>query len=60
MLENLGRRTDEELYQASMGIYVFNKDVLIESLDNDMADFGKHIIPAAIKRHKVSVYIFQG
>ena len=60
LLESLGRRADEELYQASMGIYVFNRDVLIESLKGDMADFGKHIIPAAIETHKVSVYIFQG
>jgi glucose-1-phosphate adenylyltransferase len=60
LLESLGRRPDEELFQASMGIYVFNKDMLIESLNNDMADFGKDIIPAAIQRHKVNVYIFQG
>ena len=28
-----------------MGIYVFNRDVLIDCLDNDLVDFGKHIIP---------------
>ncbi len=60
LLTELGRRPEEELYQASMGIYVFNKDVLIESLNNDLVDFGKHIIPAAIKTHKVNVYVFQG
>src|SRR5437016_1551692 len=36
---------EDELYQASMGIYVFNRNVLIESLTNDLFDFGKHIIP---------------
>src|SRR4051812_2207203 len=39
----------DELYQASMGIYVFNREVLIECLSNDSADFGKHVIPQSIK-----------
>ncbi len=45
---------------ASMGIYVFNRDVLIRLLDNTLTDFGKHIIPGAIGTHRVSSYIFQG
>jgi glucose-1-phosphate adenylyltransferase len=45
---------------ASMGIYVFNRDVLISLLDNTLADFGKHIIPSAIETHKVYSYVFQG
>jgi len=60
LLESLGLSVSEKLYQASMGIYVFNRDVLRECLDNDLADFGKNIIPEAIERHKVSAYIFQG
>jgi len=60
LLEAIGHHRDEELYQASMGIYVFNRDVLIDCLDNDMADFGKNVIPAAIERMKVDAYIFQG
>ena len=60
LLVELGRDADEELYQASMGIYVFNRQVLIDSLANDWADFGKHIIPAAIENRKVHVYVFQG
>ena len=43
-----------------MGIYVFKREVLRECLDNDFADFGKNIIPAAIRRYKVRAYIFQG
>jgi glucose-1-phosphate adenylyltransferase len=50
----------EEQLLASMGIYVFNRDVLIRLLDNTLTDFGKHIIPAAIDTHRVSSYIFQG
>ncbi|MDH3346408.1 MAG: sugar phosphate nucleotidyltransferase, partial [Kiritimatiellaceae bacterium] len=40
---------EEERYLASMGIYVFNADVLFDLLSaSDDTDFGKHIIPAAI------------
>jgi glucose-1-phosphate adenylyltransferase len=50
----------EDLLLASMGIYVFNRDVLIKLLDNSLTDFGKHIIPAAIDTHRVFSYVFQG
>lgn len=50
----------EELYQASMGIYLFNRQVLVECLANDLVDFGKHIIPHSIKDRHVSAYIFKG
>ena len=43
-----------------MGIYVFNRNVLIECLNNDLVDFGKHVIPAAIQTRNVSAYIFDG
>ncbi len=51
---------DEELFQASMGIYVFNRKVLIECLENDLADFGNHVIPHSIKDRHVSAFIFKG
>ena len=50
----------EKEYLGSMGIYLFNKDVLIELLDNDYADFGKEIIPLAIKKKNVYGYLFNG
>jgi len=56
----LGVEGDEEYYLASMGIYVFNREVLVELLDNTLADFGRDIIPAAIAKHRVFSYIFQG
>jgi len=43
---------------ASMGIYLFNRDVLIESLDNDMKDFGKEVIPGLLGKARLSSYIF--
>lgn len=61
MYRELGLAADaEELLLASMGIYVFNRDVLIRLLDNSQTDFGKHIIPAAIGTHRVHSYVFQG
>ncbi len=51
---------DEDLYLASMGIYVFNRQVLFDLLDNNLTDFGKHIIPGAIESRRVFSYIYQG
>lgn len=56
----LGVEGDEEFFLASMGIYVFNRDVLLKLLDNTLTDFGKHIIPGAINTHRVYSYVFQG
>lgn len=47
-------------FLASMGIYVFNREVLLRLLDNDLTDFGKHIIPGTIGRERVVSYVFQG
>jgi glucose-1-phosphate adenylyltransferase len=60
LLRAIGSNEEEELFQASMGIYVFNRSVLIESLHNDLFDFGKDIIPASIKDRHVSAFIFKG
>ena len=56
----LGITDDRELFLASMGIYVFNREVLRKLLDNTHTDFGKHIIPGAIETHRVFSYVFQG
>ncbi|MEO8820434.1 MAG: glucose-1-phosphate adenylyltransferase, partial [Ginsengibacter sp.] len=50
-------------YLASMGIYLFKKEVLIDLLENkkkDAKDFGKEIIPFAIKDHNVCSYQYSG
>lgn len=61
MYGTLGLAGDgEDLLLASMGIYVFNRDVLVELLNNDQKDFGKHIIPDAIGARRVFAYVFQG
>ncbi|HEX3799541.1 MAG TPA: glucose-1-phosphate adenylyltransferase [Verrucomicrobiae bacterium] len=56
----LGIKDDRELFLASMGIYVFNRDVLVKMLENTLTDFGKHIIPNAINTHRVFSYVYQG
>src|SRR5947208_6282280 len=43
-----------------MGIYLFNRDVLVRCLDNDLFNFGKHVIPLAINDWHVSAHIFKG
>jgi len=61
------RVTDEmasagRTYLASMGIYVFEREVLEDLLDRDSKahDFGKQIIPNAISSHRVVSYPFTG
>jgi glucose-1-phosphate adenylyltransferase len=49
-----------ELFLASMGIYVFNRKVVQQLLENTLTDFGKHIIPHAIQTHNVFSYVYQG
>ncbi|MBU3010369.1 glucose-1-phosphate adenylyltransferase [Polaribacter vadi] len=48
-------------YLASMGIYIFNRDLLVELMKNpDTIDFGKEIIPNAIHNHKTTSYQYEG
>jgi glucose-1-phosphate adenylyltransferase len=59
LLEAEGVAADQP-YIASMGIYIFRKEALIEALDNDLADFGGDIIPAEVSRRKVQAHFFKG
>ena len=56
------QQAKESPYIASMGIYVFKKDVLIDLLNKslDQTDFGKEIIPASAKEYNVQAYLFNG
>ena len=48
-------------YIASMGIYIFNRNVLQDVLqDESNVDFGRDIIPKSIKTRRVSAYFFDG
>jgi len=51
----------EKPFVASMGIYVFSRDVLLETLEaTDATDFGREVIPAALETHRVHSYVFRG
>ncbi len=56
----LAVKTTEKQCLASMGIYVFSRDVLRHSLENNMKDFGKEVIPALLGKAKIFSYIFEG
>jgi glucose-1-phosphate adenylyltransferase len=47
-------------YIASMGIYVFEKQVLHDLLEHDPhgADFGREILPGALRTHNVQAFLF--
>ncbi len=54
-------KNDGRKYLASMGIYIFNKDLLIDLMNNpDTMDFGKEIIPQSIDKHKTISYQYEG
>jgi glucose-1-phosphate adenylyltransferase len=55
-----GSAVRDELFLASMGIYVFNRSLVVSLLDNPLTDFGKHIIPQAIHSRRVFSHVFQG
>ena len=51
------------VYLASMGIYIFNRNLLFDILRNefkDATDFGKEIMPQSIGRYKVASYQYGG
>jgi glucose-1-phosphate adenylyltransferase len=51
------------VYLASMGIYIFNRQLLFDCLLNefkDLTDFGKEIIPQSIGKYKVASYQYEG
>jgi glucose-1-phosphate adenylyltransferase len=56
----LGIKGEKELFLASMGIYVFKRDIIESVLENNHDDFGKHVIPNAIQNLRVFSYVFQG
>jgi len=58
LMKSKGRK-----YLASMGIYIFNRQLLIDLLEKeykDATDFGKEIIPQSITKYKVASYQYEG
>jgi glucose-1-phosphate adenylyltransferase len=53
-------KAEESPYIASMGIYVFEKQVMHDLLNDapERTDFGREILPAALSSHNVQAYLF--
>ena len=55
------RHTDEQPFMASMGIYVFSRDILLDMLERESGhDFGRELIPGALAKYKVKPYLYRG
>lgn len=55
-VEARGRR-----HLGSMGVYVFNRETLVELLsDEKHTDFGREVIPEAVKTRRVYGFVFDG
>ena len=58
-----GMKASGRNYLASMGIYIFNRQLLFDLLQaefKDATDFGKEIIPQTINKYKVASYQYEG
>jgi glucose-1-phosphate adenylyltransferase len=56
-----GRHAPEKPFVASMGVYVFSRDVLLDILAADAAkDFGREVIPASLDKYRVQPFLFRG
>jgi len=57
---SIGGLTTDKPFVASMGIYVFSREVLLEILERPGIDFGKEIIPAALGAFNVHAFLYRG
>lgn len=56
-------KAEGRIYLGSMGIYVFNRQLLFQLLEDtmkDATDFGKQILPESIGKYKVASYQYEG
>jgi glucose-1-phosphate adenylyltransferase len=61
VFRSLGLKAPGKTHLASMGVYLFNAHVLEELLDRtEFKDFGREVIPQAIRKHRVYGYLFDG
>jgi glucose-1-phosphate adenylyltransferase len=55
------QHTDEQPFMASMGVYVFSRQVLHDMLERESGiDFGRELIPGALERFKVRPFLYRG
>ena len=58
---SFGGYQPDKPFIASMGIYVFSREVLLDIL-NEFAttDFGREVIPASLSTHRVNAFLYNG
>lgn len=60
-IDGHGIQSNGREYLASMGIYLFDRDLLVDLLEStDHSDFGRDIFPIAIKQNHVQTHLFDG
>jgi len=60
-IDKHGIASDGRSCLASMGIYLFNRKMLVNALENDdHQDFGKQVFPSLIGDRRVQVHLFDG
>ena len=53
--------SDDLPFMASMGVYVFSRDILLEMLEREAGlDFGRELIPGALGKYTVKPYLYRG
>ena len=53
--------SDAEPFMASMGVYVFSRQILLDMLEREKGDdFGRELIPGALPRYTVKPYLYRG
>jgi glucose-1-phosphate adenylyltransferase len=58
---SFGGYQPDKPFIASMGIYVFSREVLLEILNEYAAtDFGREVIPASLSTHRVNAFLYNG
>jgi glucose-1-phosphate adenylyltransferase len=55
------QHTDENPFMASMGVYVFSRQVMLDMLERESGhDFGRELIPGALDTYRVRPYLYRG
>jgi glucose-1-phosphate adenylyltransferase len=58
---SFAQHNDAQPFMASMGVYVFSRQVLLDILEREPGvDFGRELIPAALGKYKVNSYLYRG
>jgi glucose-1-phosphate adenylyltransferase len=55
------QHTDEQPFMASMGVYVFSRQILLDMLARESGiDFGRELIPGALNTFNVKPFLYRG